>query len=65
MPAAAAKPLQSQWLAVIKKQTQVSKAFPEMINRNRTNFSHLHKSYIHALPLLRDKGKNSGTWIFR
>lgn len=55
----------AQGLAVIKKQTEVSKAFPEVMNRNRTNYSHLDKCYIHTLPLQRDKGKNSDTWVFR
>ena len=41
----------AQRLAVIKKQTQVSKTFPEVMTRNRTYHSHLDKGYIHALYL--------------
>lgn len=33
----------AQGLAVIKKQTQVSETFPEVMNRNRTYYSRLDK----------------------
>lgn len=41
----------AQRLAVIKNQTQVSKTFPEVMNRNRMYHSRLDKGYIRALYL--------------